>query len=71
MMILLLDYFVSFPGPSVIGLISINPKISHFELDNDLQKEHGFIEFLHAWAVSSAAVNSGKFLDNIGTLPYA
>ena len=28
------------------------------------------MEPLHAWTVSSAAVNSGKFLDNIGTLLY-
>lgn len=71
MMILFLDYFMSLPVPSAIGLVSINSKTSHFELDSDLQKEHESMELLHAQAVSSAAVSSGNFLDNIGSLLYA
>lgn len=42
MMILLLDYLISLPGPSAIALVSINPnEISDFEPDRDLQKVYG------------------------------
>lgn len=68
MMKLLLDYFLLFLGYSAVGLGSINAKISCFELDNNLQKEPGPMELLHAWVISSAAVNFEKFIDNIETL---
>lgn len=70
MMIVFLDYFMPFLGPSAIGLESKDRKISCFELNSNLQKEHGSVELLQACVVSSVFMNSGKFLDIIRTLLY-